>query len=98
MAQSIPESGKLCSDDPIHPKHITTAPRELVIHVEAELSTINDKQQLEDISRVFDHYYHIAVAPGVDYENQLTKFMDIFDTSIRDWAPKINGTNRDQKE
>ena len=36
LAESAPSSGTKFLDDPIHPKHVTTAPREIIIHIEAE--------------------------------------------------------------
>lgn len=90
LADAIPPSGTKYLNDPIHPKHVTTAPRELVIHIEAELSTINDKQQLEDIALVFNHYYHIAIPPDTDYREEVSKFMIAFDQSVKDFAPRIS--------
>lgn len=90
LAESASLSGTKILDDPIHPKHVTTAPREIIIHIEAEISTTNEKNQLEDISRLFDHYYHIAVPANTDYNSHLSEFVQTFDNSVKNFAPRIN--------
>lgn len=88
LADSV-SSGTKYLEDPIRPKHITTAPREIVIGLNAEISTVNEKNQLEDIARLFDHYYHIPVPANVDYKTDLVKFLEQIDDSVKDYAKKI---------
>lgn len=83
-------SGALHFTDPIHPKRVTTAPREIVINITAEISTSNKEHQLEDISRLFSHHYHIAVPPDTDYTQDLAKFVKNFDESVKDYATKFH--------
>lgn len=90
LADNPVASGAKYLDDPIHPKHVTTAPREIVIHIEGEISTTNEKQQLVDVSRLFNHYYHIAVPANTDFTTHLGEFIRSFDESVKTYAPRIS--------
>lgn len=89
LDQSIP-SGTKYLQDPVHPQHVTSAPREITIRVHAEISTINENHQLENINQIFNHYYHIAVPAETDYRDNLMKFVELLDDGIQDYATKIN--------
>lgn len=89
LDESIP-SGTKYLPDPIHPQHITSSQREIVIRISAEISTTNEQNQLADIQQIFNHYYHIAIPPETDYRDRLMVFVENFDNGVKEYAHKIN--------
>lgn len=78
-------------------EHVTGYQREIVVKVNAEISTINDQNQLLDLTNIVDNYYHIPVPSGVDYVEKIGKFLEKFDQELEDCAIKIN-TNNESEE
>jgi hypothetical protein len=77
-------------DDPIHPRHISTYPREIYVELRMEMSAVNDMGQFTEISQILESFYHIPVPSGVDYLCQISGFIDKFDSSLLDCAKKIH--------
>lgn len=82
---------------PTEVKHVTDYQREILIKVNAEISTTNDTNQLLEIDNIVDNYYHIPVPSGVDYVEQIDKFLEIFDKEVENCAIKINTNNEQQQ-
>lgn len=77
--------------DPNEYKHVTTYPREIIIKLNAELSTV-DKQtnMLLENDNIVDNFYHIPVPSGSNYIEKINDFLDKFDKEIENVAVKIN--------
>ena len=80
-------------NQPKEVKHVTEYQREILIKINAEISTNNDANQLLEIDNIVENYYHIPVPSGVDYTNKIEEFLTIFDTEIENCAIKINKNN-----
>lgn len=78
-------------------EHVTGYQREIIVKVNAEISTINDQNQLLDLTNIIDNYYHIPVPSGVDYVEKIGKFLEKFDQELEDCAIRIN-TNNESEE
>lgn len=78
-------------------KHVTDYQREILIKVNAEISTTNDQNKLLEIDNIIENFYHIPVPSGVDYVEKIGEFLEKFDQEIQDCAIKIN-TNNESEE
>lgn len=80
----------ILADDPIHPRHISTYPREIYVELRMEMSAVNDQGHFTEISQILESFYHIPVPSGVDYLSQISGFIDSFDANLLDCAKKIH--------
>lgn len=78
-------------------KHVTGYQREILIKVNAEISTTNDHNRLLEIDNIVENFYHIPVPSGTNYIEKIDKFLEKFDQELEDCAIKIN-TNNESKE
>jgi hypothetical protein len=92
LDESIP-SGTKYLDHPLQPKHISNEPREIIIRLHAEISTIDNNHQLQDISELFNHYYHIPVPANSDFRDNLIPFLEKVDDQVSEYANKIKPNN-----
>lgn len=92
LDESIP-SGTKYLDHPSNPKHISNEPREIIIRLHAEISTIDNNHRLQDISELFNHYYHIPVPADIDFRNNLIPFLEKVDEQVSEYANKIQPKN-----
>tara|TARA_B100000085_G_C18548217_1_gene514772 strand:+ start:906 stop:1295 length:390 start_codon:yes stop_codon:yes gene_type:complete len=90
---NIEEMAKQCEDPNLfQPKpieSITNYPREIVIKVNAEISTVSDANKLLEIDNVVENYYHIPIPSGIDYTDKIDDFMNKFDTEVGELVIKI---------
>lgn len=89
----IMKNPKQLGDSPFHSKHITNYQREIIVHVDMEISAINDDGQLTEVGQVLENFYHIPVPSGVDYTKKIKHFMDKFDRELNNCAVKIHNNN-----
>lgn len=82
---------------PQETQHVTDYQREILIKINAEISTTNDSNQLLEIDNIVENYYHIPVPSGVNYTEKIDDFLKIFDTEIENCAIKINQNNEQQQ-
>ena len=78
-------------------KHVTGYQREILIKVNAEISTTNDHNRLLEIDNIVENFYHNPVPSGTNYIEKIDKFLEKFDQELEDCAIKIN-TNNESKE
>jgi hypothetical protein len=78
---------------PFHSKHITSYHREIFVHVEMEISSVNEEGQLIEVGQVLENFYHIPVPSGVDYVEKIQKFTEKFEQELNDCAIKIHKNN-----
>ena len=89
----IMNNPKQLGDSPFHSKHITDYQREIMVHVDMEISAINDDGQLTEVGHILENFYHIPVPSGVDYTKKIKQFMDKFDRELNNCAVKIHNNN-----
>jgi len=77
-------------------RHVTDYQREILIKINAEISTTNDQNKLLEIDNIVENFYHIPVPSGVDYVEKIDEFLDAFDKEIQDCAIKINTKNESE--
>jgi len=83
-------------NQPTEVKHVTDYQREILIKINAEISTTNDQNKLLEIDNIVENFYHIPVPSGVDYVEKIDEFLDAFDKEIQDCAIKINTKNESE--
>ena len=83
-------------NQPTEVKHVTDYQREVLIKINAEISTTNDQNKLLEIDNIVENFYHIPVPSGVDYVEKIDEFLDAFDKEIQDCAIKINTKNESE--
>ena len=71
-------------------KHLTVSNKEILIKLLAEVSEINEKNELIDVRVCLDNFYHIPVPANTDYEPVLNAFVKSFEEHIQDCATKIH--------
>tara|TARA_Y100000004_G_C8902100_1_gene406895 strand:- start:417 stop:818 length:402 start_codon:yes stop_codon:yes gene_type:complete len=85
--------------DPENCKHVTTYPREILIKLSAELSTVSSEtNQLLELDTIVENFYHIPVPSGANYLEKIDSFLDKFDVEVEDVAIKINTNDKQEKE
>lgn len=97
---------EIATDEPIdfsaiHPEcipqqHATTAPQEITIKVNAEVSNIDNKGFLTDVIDVFQQNYHIPVPPSADYNYYIQAFFDRFHKDLADACSDVDKQYRKQ--
>ena len=79
--------------------HVTNYQREILVKVDAQISTMSDDtQQLLEVNNVVENFYHIPVPSGVNYLEKIDAFLEKFDNELEDIAIKINTNDRQEKE
>lgn len=79
--------------------HVTNYQREILVKVDAEISTVSDEtQQLLEVDNIVENFYHIPVPSGVNYIEKIDEFLEKFDNELEDIAIKINTDDRQAKE
>lgn len=81
------------TDSAIYNKHITNYDREIFVHLEMEISAVNEDNQLKEVGQILENFYHIPIPSGVDYIEKMQNFVNIFDKELNDCAIKIHSNN-----
>ena len=80
-------------------KHVTNYQREILIKVNAEMSTVADEtNQLLEVDNIVENFYHIPVPSGVNYVEKIDEFLEKFDNELENIAIKINTNDKKAKE
>ena len=91
--KNIEKLAKECEDpnlfQPKEPERVTNYPREILIKINAEMSTSTDSNKLLKVDNVVENYYHIPVPSGIDYTEKIDTFMEKFDEQLEDFVIKI---------
>lgn len=82
--------------DCIPHQHVTSAPQEITIKVNAEVSTVDNKGFLTDVVDVFQQYYHIPVPPSADYNYYIKAFFDRFHKDLADACSDVDKQYRNK--
>jgi len=79
--------------------HVTNYQREILVKVDAQLSTVSDEtNQLLEVDNIVENFYHIPVPSGVNYVEKIDEFLEKFDNELENIAIKINTNDKKAKE
>ena len=99
---NIEKMAEECEDpnlfQPKKAESVTNYQREIIIKVNAELSSTNDANQLLEIDNVVENFYHIPVPSGINYEEKIDEFVNKFDTEVGNLVIKIKTDGTEQKK
>lgn len=99
---NIEKMAKECEDpnifEPKKAESVTNYQREIIIKVNAELSSTNDANQLLELNNVVENFYHIPIPSGINYEEKIDEFVDKFDTEVGNLVIKIKTDGTEPKK
>ena len=99
---NIEKMAKECEDpnifEPKKAESVTNYQREIIIKVNAELSSTNDANQLLELNNVVENFYHIPIPSGINYEEKIDEFVDKFDTEVGNLVIKIKTDGTESKK
>ena len=79
--------------------HVTNYQREILVKVDAQLSTVSDEtNQLLEVDNIVENFYHIPIPSGVNYVEKIDEFLEKFDNELENIAIKINTNDKKAKE
>lgn len=99
---NIEKMAKECEDpnifQPKKAESVTNYQREIIIKVNAELSSTNDANQLLELNNIVENFYHIPIPSGINYEEKIDEFVDKFDTEVGNLVIKIKTDGTESKK
>jgi hypothetical protein len=91
--EEIMENPSTLGETPFHSKHITTYEREIFVHLEMEISAINENGQLTEVGQILENFYHIPVPSGSNYIEKIQNFTEKFEKELNNCAIQIHKHN-----